>query len=205
MESPDSCVPGFKQRVFWISGGPGVGKTAISAVLSSRYLAACHFCASVGWTFLSVPVLTGLESPSYGNAQFRAAASQDASGAEVKRARESCRTPQRRVFETPHMDALARRGTTFLNAHIQSPLCNPSRTSLMLGLRPTTTGIVVVFDIIKPLGGGCVPLTSTRCNGRVSFAPLIPLSIGKEITVRCPLSLGGRGGRKCASYFFADA
>ncbi len=45
------------------------------------------------------------------------------------------------LVKTPHMDALARRGTTFLNAHVQSPLCNPSRTSLMLGLRPTTTGI----------------------------------------------------------------
>lgn len=35
-----------KQRVFWISGGPGVGKTAISAVLSSRYLevGALHLC-----------------------------------------------------------------------------------------------------------------------------------------------------------------
>ncbi|MDY0167008.1 MAG: sulfatase [Thermoguttaceae bacterium] len=45
------------------------------------------------------------------------------------------------LVKTPHMDALAQRGTTFVNAHIQSPLCNPSRTSLMLGLRPTTTGI----------------------------------------------------------------
>ena len=35
-----------RQRVFWISGGPGVGKTALSAVLSSRYLevAALHLC-----------------------------------------------------------------------------------------------------------------------------------------------------------------
>ena len=34
------------RRVFWISGGPGVGKTALSAVLSSRYLevAALHLC-----------------------------------------------------------------------------------------------------------------------------------------------------------------
>lgn len=45
------------------------------------------------------------------------------------------------LVKTPHLDRLARRGTTFLNAHVQSPLCNPSRTSLMLGLRPTTTGI----------------------------------------------------------------
>lgn len=45
------------------------------------------------------------------------------------------------LAKAPHLDRLAARGTTFLNAHVQSPLCNPSRTSLMLGLRPTTTGI----------------------------------------------------------------
>jgi arylsulfatase A-like enzyme len=45
------------------------------------------------------------------------------------------------MVKTPHLDALAARGTTFLNAHCQSPLCNPSRASLMFGLRPTTTGI----------------------------------------------------------------
>ena len=45
------------------------------------------------------------------------------------------------LAKTPNLDRLAARGTTFLNAHIQSPICNPSRTSLMLGLRPTTTGI----------------------------------------------------------------
>ena len=45
------------------------------------------------------------------------------------------------LAKTPNLDRLAARGTTFLNAHVQSPLCNPSRTSLMLGLRPTTTGV----------------------------------------------------------------
>ncbi len=42
---------------------------------------------------------------------------------------------------TPHMDRLASRGVVFLNAHVQSPLCNPSRASLLTGLRPSTTGI----------------------------------------------------------------
>lgn len=42
---------------------------------------------------------------------------------------------------TPHLDRLAARGTLFTNAHCQAPLCNPSRTSVLLGLRPTTTGI----------------------------------------------------------------
>jgi arylsulfatase A-like enzyme len=45
------------------------------------------------------------------------------------------------LAKTPNLDRLAARGTVFLNAHCQAPLCNPSRTSLMLGLRPTTTGI----------------------------------------------------------------
>ena len=45
------------------------------------------------------------------------------------------------MIKTPHIDTLAKRGTAFTNAHCQSPLCNSSRTSLMTGLRPTTTGI----------------------------------------------------------------
>jgi choline-sulfatase len=45
------------------------------------------------------------------------------------------------LAKTPHLDRLALRGTSFLNAHCNAPLCNPSRTSLLLGLRPTTTGI----------------------------------------------------------------
>lgn len=45
------------------------------------------------------------------------------------------------LAKTPHLDALAARGTTFLNAHCQSPLCNPSRSSLLFSRRPTSTGI----------------------------------------------------------------
>lgn len=45
------------------------------------------------------------------------------------------------LAKTPHLDALAESGTLFLNAHCQAPLCNPSRTSLLTGLRSTTTGV----------------------------------------------------------------
>lgn len=45
------------------------------------------------------------------------------------------------LAKTPAMDRLAARGTTFTNAHCQSPLCNPSRTSLMTGLRPSSSGV----------------------------------------------------------------
>jgi arylsulfatase A-like enzyme len=42
---------------------------------------------------------------------------------------------------TPNIDRLAKRGTLFINAHTQAPLCNPSRISIITGLRPSTTGI----------------------------------------------------------------
>ena len=42
---------------------------------------------------------------------------------------------------TPHIDALAARGVLFANAHCQAPLCNPSRTSVLTGLRPSSTGV----------------------------------------------------------------
>lgn len=43
--------------------------------------------------------------------------------------------------KTPNIDRLAASGLAFTNAHAQAPLCNPSRTSIMIGLRPSTTGI----------------------------------------------------------------
>jgi arylsulfatase A-like enzyme len=43
--------------------------------------------------------------------------------------------------QTPNMDRLAQRGTLFTRAYCSAPSCNPSRVSLMTGLRPTTTGI----------------------------------------------------------------
>ena len=42
---------------------------------------------------------------------------------------------------TPHIDRLAKSGVLFREAYAASPKCNPSRTALMLGLSPATTGI----------------------------------------------------------------
>lgn len=55
------------------------------------------------------------------------------------------------LAKTPHMDAVASRGTSFLNAHCQSPLCNPSRSSVLFGLRPTTTGIYGLSPSIRSI------------------------------------------------------
>ena len=54
--------------------------------------------------------------------------------------------------KTPNIDRLASRGVLFTNAHCQSPLCNPSRTSVLTGLRPSTTGVYSLSPWFRTLG-----------------------------------------------------
>ncbi len=42
---------------------------------------------------------------------------------------------------TPNLDRLARRGVLFTRAYCSAPACNPSRASLMTGIRPSTSGV----------------------------------------------------------------
>ena len=42
---------------------------------------------------------------------------------------------------TPNMERLAERGLLFTNAHSPAVVCNASRTSMLTGLRPSTTGV----------------------------------------------------------------
>lgn len=76
---------------------------------------------------------------------------------------------------TPHLDRLAARGVLFERAYCQQAVCNPSRSSLLTGLRPDTLGLwcnSVHFRELRPLVT-TLPLWfkehgyTTRCVGKI--------------------------------------
>ena len=79
------------------------------------------------------------------------------------------------VAVTPCLDALARRGMIFRKAYCQQAVCNPSRSSMLTGLRPDTLGLYVNgthFRELKPTvntlpGWMKEHGYTTRCVGKI--------------------------------------
>lgn len=53
--------------------------------------------------------------------------------------------------QTPHIDALARRGMLFRQAYSASPLCSPTRASILTGLHPARIGITAPNCHLAPV------------------------------------------------------
>lgn len=60
---------------------------------------------------------------------------------------------------TPNIDALAKTGMKFTNAHCVVPACNPSRVALMTGQRPETTGQYTNAGNFREMQGGMDRIT----------------------------------------------
>ncbi len=90
-------------------------------------------------------------------------------------------------YETPNIDALAKEGLLFTDAYAASPLCSPTRASILTGQEPgrlrftTPSGHVLeeVFDPKETLVGGshfktATPETRTRLpNDYLTFAEVL--------------------------------
>ncbi len=102
---------------------------------------------------------------------------------------------------TPHLDRLAESGATFSNCYCPSPLCVPSRASIMAGLLPSRTGVftneqslhsdIPTFAHALALAG----YETTLC-GRMHFVGLDQRHgfMNRLVGDICPTQLGVGGG-----------
>jgi len=96
------------------------------------------------------------------------------------------------ALKTPHIDGLAKRGVTFDNAYVQSPVCGPSRMSYYTGrymqshgvswnFVPLKAGEMTMGDHLRPLGVRSVLIGKTHM--RADSAGMSRMGINPDSTV----------------------
>ncbi|MFM9195318.1 MAG: sulfatase [Planctomycetia bacterium] len=70
--------------------------------------------------------------------------------------------------ETPHIDALARRGLLFTQAYASAPNCAPTRACLLSGLYTPRHGIYTVVDPRQPAGSPWHKLVAARSESELA-------------------------------------
>ena len=77
------------------------------------------------------------------------------------------------VAVTPNLDRLAKRGLRFGQAYCQVAVCNPSRASLMTGLRPDTLGVWTLPSQFREAKPNAVTLPQwLRRHGYTAVGPV---------------------------------
>ena len=98
-------------------------------------------------------------------------------------------------LQTPHLDALAKKGVIFDNAYVQSPVCGPSRMSYYTGrymhshgvswnFVPLKAGEMTLGDHLRPLGVRSVLIGKTHMRGDSSGMSRLGIDPNSQIGVR---------------------
>lgn len=123
---------------------------------------------------------------------------------------------------TPNIDRLAARGTRFARAYIQQAVCNPSRQSMLTGMRPDTIRVWDLHANFRKTSPGVIPIPEYfKKNGyfvqgigkifhdgmddRASWSvPAKYASVSKREDYRLADNRKPRKGQKAAATEFAD-
>ena len=109
----------------------------------------------------------------------------------------------RDVVKTPNLDRLRARGTTFERAYVQYPVCNPSRCSMMTGLRAEQTGIVNNADLLRSKMPGIVTLPQLCKDAgwqSHAFGKIYHLGGGKDAAEKAKWADVGRSWHSARDY-----
>jgi arylsulfatase A-like enzyme len=77
---------------------------------------------------------------------------------------------------TPNLDRQASRGVNFTSAHCAAPLCNPARSAMMTGRRPSSTG---VYLNSQPYLGAKALANAVTMNQHLKNSGYLTLGCGK--------------------------
>jgi len=91
------------------------------------------------------------------------------------------------TVKTPNIDRLAARGVRFERAYVQYPVCNPSRSSFLSGLRPDQTGVTDNTTMLRAKLPDVVTLPQLlRASGYYSaaFGKIFHLGGGRDMAAK---------------------